>query len=227
MSGNRRPGSNARAPRCGVALGTAALALASLVGVPGPAFAGHFTLAAEGGYLDLAGSKSAKAVFGSSGGATFGGSAAYRLSNGLYVSAGAGYFSKKGERAFVADASSPAFSLGHPLTLRLIPMTATLGYRFRRQSMLVPYAGLGFGIASYHEESNTAGEIDTLDQTKASGHLLAGLELGRGSWRFAGEVAYSSVPDALGLGGVSQIYGERDAGGLSVVGKVLFAFGSR
>lgn len=210
-----------------VALGAAALALASVVAVPRPATAGDFSIAAEGGYLDLAASKSAKAVFGSSGGATFGGSAAYRWSNGFYLSAGARYFSKKGERAFVADASSPAFSLGHPLTFRLIPVTATLGYRFRRQSMLVPYAGLGFGIASSHEESNTAGEIDTLDQTKASGHLVAGLEVGRGSWRVAGEVAYSSVPDALGLGGVSRVYGEKDAGGLSAVGKVLFAFGSR
>jgi hypothetical protein len=106
-------------------------------------------------------------------------------------------------------------------------MTATIGYRFRRQSRLVPYAGLGFGLASYHEESDTAGEIDTLDQTKASGHVLAGLEVGRGGLRFAGEVAYSSVPDALGLGGVSRVYGEKDAGGLSVVGKVVFRFGSR
>ena len=36
---------------------------------------------------------------------------------------------------------------------------------------------------------------------------------------------WTTVPDSLGVGGVSQIYGETNVGGLSIVGKVVFKLG--
>ena len=54
-----------------------------------------------------------------------------------------------------------------------------------------------------------------------------GLEVGRGHFRFGAEAGYSSVPSALGLGGVSKVYGEDDLGGGYVVGKVIVAFGGK
>jgi hypothetical protein len=38
------------------------------------------------------------------------------------------------------------------------------------------------------------------------------------------EAGYTTVPDAVGLGGVTKVYGEDDLGGWHVVGKVVVAF---
>ena len=43
--------------------------------------------------------------------------------------------------------------------------------------------------------------------------------------RVAGEASYSTVPSAVGLGGVTKVYGEDDLGGFTVVGKLILAFG--
>ena len=41
-------------------------------------------------------------------------------------------------------------------------------------------------------------------------------------FRFGGEVMYSLVPNTIGFGGVSEIYGEDDIGGLSAVLRISF-----
>ena len=61
-----------------------------------------------------------------------------------------------------------------------------------------------------------------ISQTKASGHVATGLEYGQGRLRFGVELSYSTVPDALGLGGVSRVYGEDDLGGFTALGKIVF-----
>src|SRR6266571_3453404 len=115
-------------------------------------------------------SQSAKAVFGSSGGATFGGEVAYAFGNGFYVAGGARYFKKDGSRVFVTDKSSPVFKLrDEPLSARMIPIEASVGYRFGPHGSLVPYVGLGVGVTSYHEESTVGGITTTDSETKASG----------------------------------------------------------
>jgi len=172
--------------------------------------------------------RSAKAIFnGSSGGITYGGGLRYVFEKGLYVGAWARYFSKTGERVFIADASGPVFRLGHPLKVRVVPVQLTVGYRFGGGGFVVPYQGAGGGLTRYHEESEVAGVVESNDQTKASGHFLAGVEVGRGSLRAGAEAGYAFVPNTIGIGGVSQIYGENDIGGFTVVGKVVFSFGSR
>jgi hypothetical protein len=210
----------------GVAFASAAVML--LAGSASAADAG-FALDAHVGYSDLTRVKSsAKAVFdGSSGGVTYGGGLRYGFGNGLFVAAWGRLFSKDGQRVFVADATSPVFPLGHPLEVRIVPLQATLGYRFGSKSMVAPYVGAGGGVTLYHEESDVAGVVDSNDQTKASGHVLAGVEIGRGRLRFATEAAYAFVPNTIGLGGVSKVYGETDVGGFSFVGKVVFSFGGQ
>jgi hypothetical protein len=49
--------------------------------------------------------------------------------------------------------------------------------------------------------------------------------VGRGLFRVGAELGYSTVSGVVGLGGVSQVYGEDDIGGFHVVGKVAVAFG--
>ena len=205
----------------------AAVASFTLLALAASARAGDTGLAIEGqaGYQDLTQAKSsAKAVFGgSSGGAIYGGGLRYVWHNGIFFSAWGRSFTKNGERAFVADASSPAFPLGHPLKVHMVPLQATLGFRaIPRNSPFTPYAGVGAGVTKYHEESTVGGVTDTFDETKFSGHVLAGVEVGRGSFRLAAEGGYTFVPNAVGIGGVSKVYGETGIGGFWFVGKIIF-----
>ena len=111
---------NPRALGRRTALCTAAL----LAAAAAPVSAGEFGISGDAGYMDLTSAKkSAQAVFdGSSGGFTAGGSLRYVFGRTFFVAAGARFFDKTGERAFVADASSPVFPLGHPLKLTLTPL---------------------------------------------------------------------------------------------------------
>ena len=203
------------------ALVTAAIVAA----VAGPAAAGEVAIHLEGGWMDLTNaSQSAQAVFdGASGGFAFGAGVRVSLTRSIYVGLGGRYFSKEGERVFVANEGSPPFGLGHPLTVRLIPVHAQVGWRFRPEARFVPYVGLGIGATSYHEES-TVGGLDEPDvsETKASGLVAAGVEYGQGRFRFGLDLSYSTVPDSLGVGGVSSVYGEDDVGGFTAMGRIIF-----
>ena len=210
-----------RARRDGlIAIAAAALTL----GAAAYASAGQFAFEGQLGYADLTQAKdSAKAVFdGSSGGFTWGGGAGYRFDNGFFTTLWVRSFSKDGERVFVAAPGDQVFPLGHPLSVRIVPVQVTIGYRFARERSLVPYVGAGGGITSYHEESTVAGLTDSTSETKGSGHVLAGVELGRGTLRGGLELGYTFAPNALGLAGVSQVYDESGVGGFFFVGKIVF-----
>jgi hypothetical protein len=193
------------------------------------AHAEGFGVDLQAGYFDMTNAHdSAKAVFdGSSGGFIFGGEATWGFRGHFYVAAAARYFHKDGERVFVADNNSPVFRLGHPLKVSLVPVYGVIGYRFGGGGSLTPYLGLGVGFTTYHEESTVAGITTSADDTKFSGRVLGGLEYGRGTVRVGIEAAYSTVPDTIGVGGVSKIYGEKDVGGFSAVAKLIFTRAQR
>jgi hypothetical protein len=148
----------------------------------------------------------------------------YTFWRGAFLSVGARTFSKEGERVFVATPSSPVQKLGFPLKLRLTPMFLAVGYRLRDGKLIVPYAGLGGALMSYKEESEVAGEPFDADGTEAGLLGFAGVEVGRGTFRFGAEAGYTAVSGSAGLGGVTKVYGEDDLGGWHVVGKVVVAF---
>jgi hypothetical protein len=205
-----------------------AASLGLLSATAGPARAQGLALNGEAGYYSLSSaSKSADAVFGSAGGATYGGSLTYAFENGFYLEGGARYFSKTGQRVFVASPSGPVFPLGFPLTMRLVPIFLNIGYRFGGRGPIVPYLAVGGSVTLFHEESTVAGEVSSQDSTKGGGQVLAGLEFGKGHLRLAGEAAYAFVPNTVGIGGVSKVYGEKDLGGFSVVGKLILGFSGR
>jgi opacity protein-like surface antigen len=202
------------------------LACAIALSLAATARPADLALGIEGGYFDMTNARqSAKAVFGSvTGGYTFGASVRFRAGESLFVGIGGRFFQREGQRAFVADKDSPAFRLGHPLTLRIIPVYAFLGYRFSETRKLVPYVGIGPGFTSYRETSVVGElEVEPLSQTRFSGHLLAGFEFGRGRMRFGVEVGYSIVPNSAGVAGVSRVYDESDIGGVTIVGRLVFA----
>jgi hypothetical protein len=186
-----------------------------------------WAVGAEGGYFTMNNaSRSAKAVFGGgSGGGTLGGFLEVGVGRSFFVSGHVRRFQRTGERVFVADTSSPVFRLGHPLTIREVPAYAMVGWRFLPNSRWTPYIALGAGVTSYHEESNVAGLVETASKSKASGHVALGVDFGLGSLRVGAEAMYSTVPNTIGESGVSKVYGEKDVGGASIVGKV--SFGSR
>jgi opacity protein-like surface antigen len=200
----------------------AAGALLALLALPSSA--GELALEGHAGYFEMAAENSASALFGSGGGPTFGGAVRYTFWRGAFASAGARTFSKEGERVFVSSPNSPEQKLGFPLSIRLTPIVLQAGYRFRHGHMLVPYVAAGVAITSYTEESEVAGETFDTDSTSTGFIGSAGLEVGRGTFRFGAEVGFSSVPDAVGLGGVSKVYGEDDIGGLHAIGKLIVAF---
>lgn len=202
---------------------SASLCLAT-AGAASAAEPDRWSLSFEGGYLGLqSASKSAKAVFdGSSGGGVFGGSLRFGLSRSFFVGAAARVFNKDGERVFVADAASPVFKLGHPLKVRLVPVYGFVGYRFRPQTTLVPYVAVGGGVTSFREESTVGGLLDSQTRSKGSAHFMAGLDYRTGNVGLGLEALWSTVPNSIGLGGVSQVYGETNLGGFSLLGRFSF-----
>ncbi len=203
------------------------VALTALTFSAGPASAGEFAAELQAGYFSMTATKSAEAVLDSSDGLTWGGAARYSLDLGIYLSGGVRTFSKEGERVFVAGPTDPVHKLGFPLSIKITPYFLTLGYRFRQGSLIVPYGGVGGSITSFTEESSVAGISYDQSETKTGFHVVGGVEVGRGHFRVGAEAAWSTVPDAVGVGGVSEIYGEDDLGGWSVVGKIVIAFGGR
>jgi hypothetical protein len=198
----------------------ALLATVSLLAPGREASAQGFGINGQAGYFSMAAADSAKAVFGSSGGFMAGGGLSYTFGS-FYVEGGARYFAKEGERVFVATAGDTPFPLGHPLKVRLVPIYLTVGYRYGK-GMFIPYVGVGGGMTSYDEETTVAGAITKISESKAGAHGLLGLEYGRGKLRFAAELILSTVPDAIGIAGVSNVYGEDDLGGFLAQGKIIF-----
>jgi hypothetical protein len=203
-------------------LGLAVLAVA--VCAPG-ASAGETFLTIDGGWYDMTNARdSAHAIFGSSGGPVIGFAGEYGLNESFFIRAGARWFRREGERVFVESPEGEVFRLGHPLTVRIVPAYAMVSYRFLAGARLRPYIGLGGGIASYHEESDVAGEIIESSATKAMGMGVVGADYGRGTLRFGLEAGYSLVPNTIGESGVSAVYGEDDVGGFQAVGRISFVF---
>ena len=201
---------------------SALLALAPLA-----ARGGELAIEGHGGYFDMAAENSASALFGSTGGATFGGAVRYTFWRGAFVSAGARTFSKEGERVFVTSPSSPVQKLGFPVSIRLTPIVLQAGYRFRAGHLIVPYVAAGAAITKYDETSTVAGESFDESFTKTGFVGAGGFEVGRGLFRLGAEAGYTTVTGAVGIGGLSQVYGEDDIGGFHVVGKLVVAFDAK
>jgi hypothetical protein len=182
-------------------------------------------LTLEGGYQDLTQARrSAAAVFdGSRGGAAFGGSLRLTVRGGAFVGVGARYFRKEGQRVFLTDPEGPIAFLGHPLQVRLIPVYGMLGYRFTTGRRLFPYLAVGGGVTLFRERSTIGSETETVTSSKATGLAAGGVDFVAGRLTLGLEASWSTVPDSLGVGGVSAIYGEDDIGGFAMVFKVGYA----
>jgi len=193
-----------------IVLAAAVLAAASMAQADGSG------LELRGGYFDMTNaSRSAQALFGQRGGPLVGVALRVGLGENNFVRIGASFVRQTGERV-IADGED-VFPLGHPLEVQILPAYLDLARQFLRDSALRPYVGFGVGAVLFREESEVAGETLSDERAKLSTRILLGATWGRGTWRLGAELAYSRAPDAIGLGGVSKVYGENDLGGLSGV----------
>ena len=112
---------------------------------------------------------------------------------------------------------SEVFPLGIPLTVEVTPLEITGGWRFKNLwSRVVPYVGGGWSSYDYKETSEFADASENVDDRFTGWHLLGGVEFKVARWvGVGGEIAFTSVPDALGPGGASEAFDETNLGGTS------------
>jgi outer membrane protein W len=177
----------------------------------------------DGGVDRFAASRSFNAILGKDNGPVFGGGVDVVLYSNWFVRAGAWRFKDQGERAVRLD--NRTYRLGIPLTATIVPVEVSAGYRFpiARHRQLIPYVGGGFSSHRYQETSEFAEGDENVDDRFTGYQVLGGLEYRL--HRFVGvaaEVQYTTVPDAIGGGGLSAEFDESDLGGLIVRARVLF-----
>jgi opacity protein-like surface antigen len=167
-------------------------------------------------------------LFGSNAGLVFGGGGQVLFPGGWYVELSASRFRREGERVFVG-ANQEIFPLGIPLEVTLTPLELTGGWRYFHcprpikgpprpcRPTVVPYLGGGFSSYRYQETSDFSGAGDDLDERFSGFHLLGGAEYRVTPFvAVGGELAWSTIADAIGEGGVSAAFDEDNLGGFTV-----------
>jgi opacity protein-like surface antigen len=188
---------------------------------PDPAFS--VRVFGDGGIDRLAAARSFNAIFGKDNGPVYGGGAEVVLRPGWFFRVNAWRFKEQGERALRLE--NQTFRLGIPLTVTITPIEVNAGYRFPvgRRRVLIPYVGGGVSSHGYKETSSFAVGEENVNERFTGYQVLGGVEyrLHR-NVGVAGEVQYTTVPDALGAGGLSAEFNENDLGGLIVRARILF-----
>ena len=108
--------------------------------------------------------------------------------------------------------------LGIPLDVTIVPIEISAGWKFRIRALpkLIPYVAGGYTSLSYKETSLFSGSGENVDDRFGGYHLRGGAEFKVMRWLgVAGEFAWTTVPDAIGGGGVSKASTEDDLGGIS------------
>lgn len=202
----------------------AVVALAALFLRPELASAGSFALMFDGGLRTMSNSPDTeKAIFDKKRGIGAGLGLSYDRGSRWRFGIDVRRVSREGERAFAEGRSSEAFRLGHPLTLALTEGLASATVRFGKLGPISPYLGIGGGVVSWKESSTIAGLVEKSDGTAGLFEGRVGIERQQGSIRLALEGGITLAPGAIGLGGISKVYEEKDLGGLFVVARIGFS----
>ncbi|MEO8501575.1 MAG: hypothetical protein ABI565_11720 [Vicinamibacteria bacterium] len=189
-----------------------------------PARAGDLALTIDAGLRTMSNSPDTeKAIFGTKRGFGFGGGLTLDRGSHWRFGVDARRIKRYGERAFAADRTSPAFSLGHPLTFTMTEGVASAAYRFGKIGPVSPYVAVGGGLVSWKERSDIAGLIETGSGTSGLFEGRVGIERVSGVIRYGIEGGITFTPNAVGVSGISKVYEESDLGGLFVVAKIGFS----
>ena len=168
------------------------------------------------GLVTFTAKDSVEAVLGKPSGPIFGGGGQVLLPWGIFVQVSASRFKQDGERVFVGP-NDEVFRLGIPLEIAITPLDITGGWRFGRWPRVVAYAGGGYSSYRYQETSDFAEAGENVDERFTGFHVMGGAEYAVSRWlAIGGEVAWASIPDALGQGAVSAAFDEDNLGGTTV-----------
>ena len=168
-----------------------------------------------GGAIEwMTATKSFDAVTGSNRVFTYGGGVQVtNVWQGLFIEGAVTRAKVDGERVFATG--DEVFPLGIPLELTMMPVDLVVGWR-SPMDRYVPYIGGGLTLFKYQETSDFADEDENIDEWYRGFVITGGVEVGLARWihvRVDGR--YRQVNDALGLGGVSQVFDEKRLGGFS------------
>jgi opacity protein-like surface antigen len=167
------------------------------------------------GNISFAARDSFEAITGGSSGPIYGGGARVGVPfGGLFFDVGAWQYKVDGERVF--PFGDQIFKLGIPVQISVVPVELSAGwqFRFRKMPKFTPYVAGGLTSMSYKETSDFATDAENVDDRFAGYHLLGGAEFKLTKWLgVAGELAWTTVPDAIGEDGVSAAFDETDLGG--------------
>ena len=190
-----------------------ALLLASSSAVPAAAQSG---LLVYGTYASTAftAADSFKAVSGTARHPGFGGGIVEnRVWRGLFVDVGMFQTTVKGERVFVD--SETVYKLGIPLQVKVTPIDFVGGWRVTKDR-LSTFFGAGVSTVSYKETGNFSEGDDNTSMRKVGPVALGGIDVAISKWvQVGGEIRYRAIKGVLGSGGVSEVYGEKELGGIS------------
>jgi hypothetical protein len=174
------------------------------------------------GLINFTAADSFDVTVGSPLGSIFGGGARVGLPiGGLFVNVGAWRYRSSGTRAFIFEGEE--FLLGIPLTVTITPLEVGGGwqFRFRRAPQFRPYVAGGLTSYGYQEVSNFATDAENVEERFSGYHRAGGAEFRVEQWiGVAWEVNWTSVPDAIGKGGVSAVFDETNLGGTSLRFKI-------
>jgi len=137
-----------------------------------------------------------------------------RLWRGVFLDVAAGRRTIEGERVFIH--AGTVFPLGIPTTITWRPLDVSAGWRMP-VGRFTPYAGVGVTTIAYKETADFAQPGDDVSETTSGLLVLGGVDVAVWRWvSLGGEVRYRAVTGVLGVGGVSQEFGEDQLGGTSV-----------
>ena len=106
---------------------------------------------------------------------------------------------------------------GQALVVTVRPIEFSGGWRYPGWSPFAPYACGGYTACRFQEQSEFAGPGENIDQRFNGYHVTGGLEYLPLRWlAIGGEVAWTSVPDAIGTSGRSAFFNETNLGGTTL-----------
>ena len=117
------------------------------------------------------------------------------------------------------DSAGTVYKLNIPVTIELTPLEIGAGWRFNTKPsrgktvMVSPYVGVAYVNQSYKETSSFAADEENTDVTDSGQAFFGGVEIGIRFVKIGIEAQYRSIPDALGVSGVSKTFNETNLGG--------------
>jgi opacity protein-like surface antigen len=199
-------------------LNASLLALVFCLGMTPPAMAQRLALRGTLTYgsLNFTASDTFESALGDSSAPIFTAGGQLLFPNGVFVEVTIGRLEEDGERVIV-DGSGQLVNTAQPLVVKVRPIEFTGGWRYAGWSNVAPYAGAGYTAFRFQELSEFAGPGENIDERFNGYHVMGGLEYLPKRWlAIGGEVAWTSVPDAIGERGRSAFFDETNLGGTTL-----------